>query len=518
MHKLYLLLAACLLINTSAHAQAGALDVTFNSDGIASLSPGSLQDVVYAIAIQSDQKTVFTGVARITSTTGFTSDMVIGRLKTDGSLDTTFANNGIYNLSSTGGSIFGYDMKIQPDGKIVVCGGYSVTAANTDFIVVRLNADGTPDTNFGGGDGISIVQVGSSEDYAYDIELLPNGNILLAGASSVPGFTYKRGVVMRMLPDGTLDNTFGTGGYALLQLGANTEDSFKCMSVLASGKIIAAGYSYINNNENLLVAGFNPNGTLDTNFAVNGIYSGTNINQAFDMAVDGNAVYLSGRISNSGGYDLGLSCLDTTGTLNTSFGSGGTVLANYNPIDAALGITIQPDGKIICVGTSGQGGFGNRDMFITRYLPTGVIDLTFATGGYTIIPVTANFEEANCVALQADGKIMLAGFASFTNNDMVFIRLTNDLAVGLSANSERSDIAVYPVPVTGSTLWIKASEGFGSTTLVELFDLRGSRVATHETQYTGELIEFPMPAHLPSGTYTLRILSDGVETSRTIVK
>ncbi|MFM9055142.1 MAG: T9SS type A sorting domain-containing protein [Bacteroidota bacterium] len=518
MHKLYLALAACLLINTVANAQAGALDVTFDSDGISTLNPGTLHDVVYAIDIQADQKTVFTGIARITSTTGFTSDLVIGRLKTDGSRDSTFANNGFYNFASTGGSVFGYDVKIQPDGKIVACGGYSVTAANTDFIVIRLNSDGSIDTSFGGGDGISILPVGSSEDYAYDLELLPNGKILLAGESSVPGFTYKRGVVMCLLPDGTLDNSFGTGGFTTVQLGGNTEDSFKCMSVLASGKIIVAGYSYINNNENVLMAGFNPNGTLDPAFALNGIYSGTNMSQAFDMAVDGNAVYLSGRISNTGGFDLGICCFDTTGALTTSFGSNGTVLANYNPIDAGLGITIQPDGKILCVGTSGQGGFGNRDMFITRYLPTGNIDPSFANNGYVIIPVTANFEEASCVALQADGKIMLAGFAAFANNDMVFMRLTNDLTVGLASSPQRSDISVYPMPVSGSTLWIKSTTGFDSSSLVELFDLQGRRVASHETENASSLIEFPVPTYLPAGNYTLRIRSGNIENSRVIVK
>jgi uncharacterized delta-60 repeat protein len=513
-----LTLTAFLLLHTTARAQVGALDVTFDSDGIVRLGPGTLHDVAYAIAIQPDQKTVFAGVARITSTTGFTSDLVIGRLKTDGSPDSTFANNGLYNLASAGGSIFGYDVKIQPDGKIVVCGGYSVTADNTDFIVVRLTADGTPDATFGGGDGISIVQVGLSEDYAYDLELLPSGKILLAGASSVPGFTYKRAVVMRLLPDGTLDNSFGTGGYTTLQLGGNSEDSFRCISVLASGRFIAAGYSTINNTENALMAGFEADGTLNTDFAINGIYSGATISEVFDMAVDGNAVYLAGRISSTGGFDMGLSCFDTTGTVNTSFGSGGTVMANYNPIDAALGVTVQADGKIICVGTTGQGAFGNRDMFITRYLPTGVIDPTFATGGYAIIPVSASFEEANCIALQADGKIILAGFASFTNNDMVFIRLTNDLSVGLSGSPERNDITVYPVPITGSTLWVNASDGFGTAIHVELLDMQGRRVAIHGLPQHGGPIDIQLPADLPAGTYTLRILSDGVETRRTVVK
>jgi len=520
MRKTLTILAGILfLTNLKANAQAGSLDLSFSTDGIAVFGPGSLQDVVYAISLQNDQKIVFTGVARITSTTGFTSDLVVGRLNTDGSLDSSFGTNGIYNLAAANGSVFGYDVKIQPDGKIVVCGGYSVTASNTDFITLRLNTDGTPDTTFGGGDGISIIPVGSSEDYAYELEILAGGEIILAGTSSVPGFTYERGIVMRLLADGSLDNTFGASGYTSLQLSPNSAETFRCMEVLPSGKIVAAGYSYVNNTEYLLMAAFTPDGNIDSTFALNGVFTGSSISQAFDMASDGNLIYLSGRITTSGGYDMGICCFDTSGSPNVSFGQGGTVVANYNPIDAGLGIALQPDGKIICVGTSGLGTFGNRDMLVTRYLPTGVIDPAFAGTGYVIIPVSSNFEEANSVALQADGKIVLGGFASFSNNEMVFIRLNNDLAAGISTDAAANAFTVFPVPLTGNTLMISASILPAEKSMTcELIDMTGRLLVSRVLTAEEHLMEFNIPSETPAGTYLIRLVSDGRVYSRTVVK
>lgn len=518
MKKYLTALFVFLFINTNLKAQAGLLDLSFDVDGVATLSPGTLHDVVYAVEVQPDQMIVFAGVGRITSTTGFTSDLVIGRLNTNGVRDSAFANNGIFNLASTGGSVFGYDVLIQPDGKIVACGGYSVTASNTDFIAVRLNTDGTPDTSFGGGDGISILSVGSGEDYAYDIELLPNGNFILAGTSSVPGFTYSSGIVMRLLPDGSVDNTFGTGGYTSIQSTSAAEETFKCMEIMPSGKIIAAGSSYTNNNDYVLMAAFSPNGDLDTTFANNGVHTGNSINVAFDLAINGNAIYLAGRITNSGGYDLGITCFDTTGVILSSFGQLGVVSANYNPIDCALGITIQPDGKLVCAGTSGLGTFNNRDFLVTRYLPNGSLDVTFAGTGYKIIPVGSSFDEANAVTLQADGKILAAGFASLGNNDMAFVRLTNDLAVGISPIQPSYDLNIYPIPLTGSILRITSSIQFDEAVVCQMFDLTGKQVVFNTIQSPGSNFELELPSLLPAGAYLLYIQSGKISISRLIMK
>lgn len=520
MKKLLTLLVTIQLFALSVNAQgpAGTLDLSFDTDGIAIYNPGTLHDVVYGIDVQTDQKIVFAGVGRITSTTGFTSDLVIGRLKTDGSRDSSFANNGIFNLASTGGSVFGYDVKVQPDGKIIACGGYSVTASNTDFIVIRLNTDGSPDTSFGGGDGIAIIPIGSSEDYAHDLELQPDGKIVLAGESAVPGFVYGSGIVMRLLPDGTIDNTFGTGGKTAIQLSSASTETFKCMELMPSGRVIAAGYSYVNNTEYVFMAGFTPDGVLDSTFANNGVFTGSAISQAFDLAIDGNNIYLAGRISNTGGYDLALSCFDTTGAANLSFGQNGTVYANYNPVDCALGVTVQSDGKIICAGTSGLGTFGNRDMLVTRYLPTGALDPAFAGTGYAIIPVSPNFEEANVVALQADFKILVAGFASFSNNEMVFLRLYNDLTVGLNATETENQWSMYPVPLSGSSLWISSKVVLTGSVNCQLVDFTGRILSQTMVQNPGKSFELALPAGLPSGAYLIRLRSENTDYCRAVIK
>lgn len=517
MQKFLTILLFSVLFQSSLWSQSGLLDTTFGTDGIATLSPGSLHDVVYDVDVQTDQKLVFTGVARITSSSGFTSDLVIGRLDNDGNLDPSFATNGIYNLASAGGSVFGYDLKIQPDGKIVVCGGYSVTASDTEFIVVRLNADGTPDESFGGGDGISIMQVDTGEDYAYELELLADGKMLLAGTSAVPGFTYSRGIVMQLLPDGSLDETFGSSGYTSVQLDNTSSENFRCLELLPSGKFIAAGYSYVD-FEKLFLVGFNADGALDLSFADNGIHVGQSISEAFDMVVSGNAVYVGGRISNTGGFDVGISCFDTNGGLNTTFGVEGTVVANYNPLDCILGLHAQADGKIIGVGTTGMGGFGNRDMLATRYLPSGELDASFGSGGYTVIPVTNMFEEAGTVTQQADGRIIMAGFAAFTNNNMVFIRLTNEQSSGIETIVASHEVTVYPVPVVGSSIWLKSDVPLNGEVECKLMDLRGRSVAFDVLYQHNTIMEFTLPSDLMSGCYLLYLHGESIDVTFPIIK
>ncbi len=519
MSKLFTLTSSFVLATSLLFGQAGTLDPSFNNDGIATLAPGTLHDVANAVAIQSDQKIVFTGTARITSTTGFTSDLVIGRLKNNSSLDTTFASNGIYHLASTGGSVFGYDVKIQPDGKIVVCGGYSISAANTDFLVIRLNSDGTPDTSFGGGDGIAIFPVAAAEDYAYELEILSNGKILLAGSSSIPGFSYDRAILMCVLPNGTLDSGFGNGGFSSVQISSTSSDIFRSLEVLQSGKIIAAGVSNLGNNESMLMAAFLADGSADNAFGTSGILTTTDFNQVFDMVKNGNLVYLTGRIITPAGFDLGLACIDTTGNFVSGFGQNGIVVADYNPIDVGLAITLQSDGKIICAGTSGMGALGNRDMLVMRFLPDGNLDAGFNASGYNIIPTSTGFEELNAVALQADGKIVVVGFGVFSNNDMVFIRLKNDVLTASDGSMPMAKASsLYPVPLTGTSLWIRAGEMFTAPIVCELYDSLGRLYAMASASHSHERIELKIPDALPKGVYILRIRGNGKEEAHTIIK
>lgn len=498
-------------------AQTGTLDPSFGTAGIFTYAPGTLHDVAYGMAVLPDDRLVFCGSGRITATTGFTSDCVVGRLTADGALDPTFGFGGTYVLGSAAGSVFGYDLKVQPDGKIVVCGGYSITPSNTDFMVVRLMPDGTLDLSFGGGDGVVLIPLEDGEEYAYDVEVLDNGNLLLAGTSALPGGLYDQGVVMRLLPDGTLDATFGTNGITTVQIAPTSSDNFRSMVVLPTGRIVTAGYSYANFTETLLLAAFTPDGALDPGFADGGIHSGSAISEAFDLVASADRLYVGGRISTDG-YDAALACFNHDGLLQPDFGTGGTVTANYNPIDFILGMHLQDDGKILCVGATGLGTFNNRDVLISRYLPTGELDETFAQTGTNIVAVSTSFEDGSTVLQQSDGRIVIAGFASFTTNDMLFLRLLNESTAAVESPLQAPDFAVYPVPMSGNTLYIALSEALDGPVLCSLHDAAGRLIASERIATATSPIPFALPADLPAGSYVFTLDAPTSRSARRVIK
>jgi uncharacterized delta-60 repeat protein len=506
-----------IVAQVSGMAQTGFLDPSFGSDGIFTFAPGSLHDVAYGMAVLPDDQLVFCGSGRVTSTTGFTSDCVVGRLTADGALDPTFGFGGTYVLSSEGGSVFGYELKLQPDGKIVVCGGYSQTPSNTDFMVIRLMPDGTLDLSFGGGDGVALIPVGEGEDYAYDLEVLEDGRLLLAGTSAMANGMYDQGIMMRLLSDGSLDPSFGTNGMSSVQISPTSSDSFRSLVLHPTGRIVAAGYSYANFTETLLLAAFTPDGFLDPGFGAGGIHSGTSISEAFDAVASPERIYVGGRLVTDG-YDLGVSCFDWNGQLDPAFGNGGAVTANYNPIDFILGMQLQEDGKLLCVGATGLGTFNNRDIIVTRYLPDGTLDESFAGTGYNIIPVSSSFEDGSTVLQQSDGKIVVAGFAAFTNNDMVFLRLLNDPSSNLTSFELDDRLLLYPIPLDGGVLNIQLPMASSSPVVCKLLDA-SFRLVSSETFPGGTAsLALPLPSNLPGGTYLVTLDTDGSHLHRVVIK
>jgi uncharacterized delta-60 repeat protein len=511
--KFYYSLLISLCITTGLMAQLpGSLDSSFNQTGIVTLAPGTQHDVCHGLAVQPDEKIIFTGSARITATSGFTFDMVVGRMNADGTLDVTFGNNGYYNLGSTGGSVFGYDVRLQPDGKIVVCGGYSLTASNTEFLVVRLNPDGTPDTTFGGGDGISIITGNTSEDYAYAVRIRSDEKIVLAGTSKVPGFTYNKAAVLRLLPDGSPDTTFGTMGMTLIQPLSNVSYNFRAMDLDDGESIIAAGYLYQNNNDGFFMAGFTEDGLLKSTFANNGIYTGLSFSTAYDLVVDGGQLYSCGRTITSMGSDMAVARFDTLGVLDNTWGFTGLVLTDINAADVALALAIQYDGKVLLTGSSGPGGLGDRNFTTVRYTTSGLLDTGFGTSGIAIHPASTGFEDANAIALQADGKILTGGFAQFSNNDMVIMRLQNNIGgVGISEPLSSVSVTAFPVPLSGNLLTLHCGDLKNETNYkISITDVTGKMVSMQEVTCINGNLGLSLDEPLSNGIYHARILSNEV--------
>jgi uncharacterized delta-60 repeat protein len=162
---------------------------------------------------------------------------------------------------------------IQPDGKVVLAGYVNTcvgSICNNDFLVVRFNTNGTLDSSFGTNGATATDVYSGQNEYAYAAAVQADGKIVVAGGAEggVPSQTNIFGFkLVRYLPDGTLDGTFGTGG-RIYESFDNMGGTPRSMLIQPDGKIVVAGADF--NIETLFVARFNPDGSLDTGFGTNG--------------------------------------------------------------------------------------------------------------------------------------------------------------------------------------------------------------------------------------------------------
>lgn len=314
--------------------------------------------------------------------------------------DPTFSTDG-YVIPSYPGNDRGNDLVLQPDGKILTAG-----IGSTGGIVSRFLPNGSPDVSFGNG-GLVSFQFGTGSNTLNAIALQSDGKIVVAG-----GFSTKIGVA-RLLPNGAFDPTFGTAGKAIANIDNNSAAT--AVAIDAGGKIIVTAKSRINGSTDARTAVFRflPNGVLDPSFSNDGI---TLVNILPDLTFfeeTANAVLIdhtTGRIVVGGwAYDttsigFALYRLLDNGDLDPAFGNGGIVRSFGNEI---FDLVQQPDGKIIAAGYTGDNLLEN-DIVLTRYLPNGELDSSFGVGGVVITDF--GYVEANGVALQSDGKVVIAGF------------------------------------------------------------------------------------------------------------
>jgi uncharacterized delta-60 repeat protein len=348
-------------------AAAGDLDPTFGGDGLVRTSFGRRDAVAHAAAIQTDGKIVVCGRAG-------RGVFALARYDADGMLDTTFGEDGKVSSprSDAGGC---YAVAIQADRKIVAGGG----------VLVRYSTDGTLDTSFGE-DGIVAAPAGA-------LAIQADGKIVVGG-----------GALARYNSDGTLDSTFGDGGVADVPADA--------VAIQADGKIV------VSDTGDETLSRVNGDGTLDDTFGTDGTVStdlfttGGWVN-AIAIQPDGKIVAAGGGLDCEGGCDLlfALFRFNADGTLDTTFGSSGVI--GYTTQEA-YDVTIQSDGKIVAAGVAGPYDTSSSWFAIQRHNTDGAADTTFGGDGRVYTGFTRPASAyANAVAIQADGKIVAVGRATW---------------------------------------------------------------------------------------------------------
>jgi uncharacterized delta-60 repeat protein len=438
---------------------------------------------IYAVGFRSDGKSA-------------TSDyeFALAKFLPDGGADTTFGNGGVTTVNVVAGGQnleSGRGVVVQPDGKIVIAGDIDhqiiaagvdggVLARDKDLGVVRFNANGTLDTNFGTagivrenpGDGVitqtmqdgGVVSSLAAADSFWSLAQTTDGKLVIhlasRGDDTADGGTRTDTdyTLLRLNPNGMRDTTFNGTGVLKTDI-ARTNASARTASVLPDGKILGTGYTTstvltgsTQTAQQPVVYRVNANGTADTTFATTdrtatpGVwhdYARPDMKnaEAYTAGLQGTKLVTIGYGPTPGtgtGTDWVLFRFGADGAQDKSFGVGGAAFLDPGGYsDNGRGLAVLSDNRIIGVGVGrakpatapAMGQQPPRDGMIGIFGPDGQPDESFAPGGYKLYALGGDVDELHNVAVSPNGKqaavVGVKGAASDAENDDAVLILLN---------------------------------------------------------------------------------------------
>lgn len=490
----------------SLDAGDGGSDPGFGTGGISITGFGEVSANARAMAVQTDGKIVVAGYldAYDYEINGPTSDFLLIRFTSAGNLDADFSGDGIDTADFGSTDAKAYNVVIQSDGKIVISGTIANAITGADFCVARYQPDGTLDSGFQT-DGHATTDLGSSNEYPNTMTLQSDDKIILTGFAdfSATGGNLDFAIV-RYLPAGSLDNNFNGTGILLGYYAPGTSSQINAMATQSDGKVVVVGTSYnpATSAVEIAVALYNPDGTLDLNFGSGGIAStnfGPNNTNIMGVAVQNNGKIIVGAEydSNPGDADFALARFTATGVPDSSFDTDGRVITNFGGEDKLTSIAVQTDGKIVAAGN-----IGNGDFTVVRYTASGALDPSFGTGGKITTDFFGENDNALTVAIQNDGKIVVAGDAYNPANGSDFA-LARYTATGKLDNTF-GDRGKTTTDILGSNdnIYGLALQGDGKVV-----------VAGTSFNFTAGNSDFALARYTAAGTPDLSFDSDGKVTT-----
>ena len=243
----------------------GTLDPAFGTAGKVTTDFLALDDVATAMAVLPDGRFVVAGSATRRSAAGIAeTNLAVARYLADGTLDRTFDGDGKV-ITDVAGDDFARDVAVLPDGDVLVVGTAEADdGESSEIVAVRYNADGTRDRSFGGGDGIVTAHFGDADvSTGNALALLPGGDFVVAGEAD------DNFALARFNADGSPDTGFGGKGHITDSAGRFAT----AIAVLTEGDLLVAGettYSYYySDSTRVVVRRYDASGVLDDSFNVN---------------------------------------------------------------------------------------------------------------------------------------------------------------------------------------------------------------------------------------------------------
>lgn len=421
------------------------LDESFGTDGIVAVSGSHIAGIV--VAGSGD----FFVCGKVLSNGVVTNEMAIWKFKPDGSLDSSFGNNGLAKSAAVPGknySCYPTAIELDSSGNIYITGYVNIPEADkdlyyshtgisyltgSDMIVQKYSASGSLDTGFGGG-GYVVQSVSSGSwdynDAGYAIKYDGNTSLYVVGfsygkmdswSSSNTGMTC-----WKINTDGALNTGFGDNGVFFHGGGAGSlfDDKGFDLTITSDADILVGGYGNSNQsglNDDILVWKITPSGTLDTAFGSSGIFHYDNSavgfgedDQCTGIAFDSTgAVYSSGFAYSGDNTDMIAFKLLNTGSPDTSFGSNGEIRHNSaaggDSTDKAHSMMIHSQGYMIIVGSSIDSQWENN-LAVWKISSNGALDSQFGVGGYLTLDDPGGTDQGyayTSVAEASDGDILV---------------------------------------------------------------------------------------------------------------
>lgn len=394
---------------------AGSLDASFNQVGTALVGFGQQFDTANAVARQADGRLIVAGTTS-SNTTGLSS-FALARLNPDGTLDTSFGNAGLVQTSfGAGSSANTAGVAVLSTGQILV-GGYVTQNGQNNLALARYNTNGTLDTSFGGANtGLLVRDAGGTSEAASAFLVDSTDRIYLAGTNGAG--TSATFLVARLNPDGTFDTSFGeTSGGARSGIASvavpGGSGAIASLALAPDGSLVAGGFR--------------------------------------DVPQAG-----GGALS-----DFAVARFTSAGDLDTTFNGSGFYVTDFsgaNQPDEVLGVAVQPDGRVLAAGFTGNTlpRSGASRFAILRLNTNGTPDTTFANNGrFTGAPASARFEALDTITVLGDGSILAAGTygdpnapaasPDAINSNFALLRLTSSGAVDPAFGSTEPGLATADV-------------------------------------------------------------------------
>jgi uncharacterized delta-60 repeat protein len=482
------------------------LDPTYGFGGEAILNvpantaTSTVAENISSIGLQNGQ---VVSVGSVTTTTfdssgnfvSSSSNLVVTRFNTDGSIDTTFGSGGSQTIPVTSGNVTyqvtAADIVVQSDGKIDVLGTANTTSTTTsgedDFVVAQLNSNGSIDTTFGTS-GFELIDFNPASTSGTDAAALavgPDGKLVAVGSTFSNTTNSEQFAIARLNTNGTLDPTFNGTGLATVSFNTGgssaTDDSADAVVVQPNDSIVVVGQADLPTSSNLTpsdvaVARLTPSGALDTTFHGTGTLTfsynlgGNSVDVGAAVALEGTQIVIAGTTTELfastdkrvGVQDLTVTRLNSDGSFDTTFNGSGKYMLSLTQGGIALGtsgsaVTVLSDGTLLVGGGATEpNSYNPSDGMLVNLTSAGTLNSSYGTNGVALLPASVGTR----LLVQSDGKVLFV-----SGNDSVArttapapaVASTSMIVVGTGKRAKATGVTITFNTDVNSTLATNAS-------------------------------------------------------------